>query len=417
MLYRVAMNFAHLALLLTLCMACSSTDSALPAPPREGLWRAVLDSPGGELAFELRLMRDKAGWRAEVSNGEEIIPCGEVSFRDGELSIALEPYDSTLRARVSENREELVGEWRKFLDAEREATLGFRATYGEAPRYALKRATDKAREHLSGRWSVNFDSDEQPAVGIFEAFPDGRATGTFLTALGDYRYLAGSYNGERLLLSCFDGGHAFLFEASLQADGTLEGDFWSRDSWHETWTAERDPDAALDDPFALSQWTGSALAELSFPDLEGTPRSLTDEAFAGRARLISLFGTWCPNCNDEAAFLAELDARYASRGLSILGLAFELTDDFERNVRQVRRFQERHAASYPVLVAGLANKQRASEAFPALDRVRAFPTALFIDSSGDVHAIHTGFAGPATGAAHDEMRERYELLIEELLGE
>jgi hypothetical protein len=32
-----------------------------------------------------------------------------------------------------------------------------------------------------------------------------------------------------------------------------------------------------------------------------------------------------------------------------------------------------------------------------------------------VRAIHTGFAGPATGAEHEKLREDFERLIEELL--
>jgi thiol-disulfide isomerase/thioredoxin len=55
--------------------------------------------------------------------------------------------------------------------------------------------------------------------------------------------------------------------------------------------------------------------------------------------LISLFGTWCPNCNDEAVYLAELAKRYGERGLSILGVAFELTDDLERSVDMVGRYE------------------------------------------------------------------------------
>ncbi len=155
--------------------------------------------------------------------------------------------------------------------------------------------------------------------------------------------------------------------------------------------------------------------DFTLPDLDGKPHSLADTSYKGRARIISLFGTWCPNCNDEAKFLAELDERYGPRGLSIVGLAFELDTDFERSCRQVRRFQELHGIHYPILIAGESNKLKASKAFPALDRVRAYPTAIFLDANNKVRAVHTGFSGPATGPAHDHMRERYEALLETLL--
>ena len=66
---------------------------------------------------------------------------------------------------------------------------------------------------------------------------------------GDYRYLAGSERGNVLTLSCFDGAHAFLFEAELSDADHLAGTFWSGNWWKESWTAERDADAKLADPF------------------------------------------------------------------------------------------------------------------------------------------------------------------------
>ena len=120
---------------------------------------------------------------------------------------------------------------------------------------------------------------------------------------------------------------------------------------------------------------------------------------------------------DAPSCLAELDRRYRARGLSILGLAFELTGDLERDTRQVQRFRERYQIEYPILVAGIADKQDASRRFPLLDRVRAYPTTIFLDAAGNVRAVHTGFAGPATGPEHQHLRAEFERLIEDLLEE
>ena len=265
---------------------------------------------------------------------------------------------------------------------------------------------------------MDFESNDEPAVAIFRAGAGGTILGTFLTTTGDYRYLAGSFEERRLRLSCFDGAHAFLFNARLDEDGSLDGDFWSRDSWHERWTARRDPQASMPDAFELTRWVGGkGLDEIAFPDLDGRLRSLGDAEFAGRARILEIFGSWCPNCNDAAAHLAELDSEYRGRGLSIVGLAFEMTGEFERDAEQVRRYAEHHGLRFPLLVAGLSDKALASESFPLLDRIRSYPTTVFFHADGRVRAVHQGFAGPATGQAHDELRARFRTLIEELLAE
>ena len=98
-----------------------------------------------------------------------------------------------------------------------------------------------------------------------------------------------------------------------------------------------------------------------------------------------------------------------------MGLAFELTGNFERDARQVRRYVDRFEIEYPVLVAGVADKEKASAALPIIDRLRSYPTTIFLDAEGEVYSVHAGFSGPATGEAYQKLREDFETIIKELL--
>ncbi|HUR29205.1 MAG TPA: TlpA disulfide reductase family protein, partial [Planctomycetota bacterium] len=180
--------------------------------------------------------------------------------------------------------------------------------------------------------------------------------------------------------------------------------------------AKLDSAAALADPFALTKSKPNVdLAKLVFTAAEGGKVSLADPKFAGKGRIIQLFGTWCPNCNDEASYLRALDSRYRAAGLSIVGLAFELTDDEERSRAQLAAFSKRHGTTYPLLIAGKADKAEASKAFPLIDAVRAYPTTIFLRADGSVLAVHQGYSGPATGEEHLKLRADFERLIDELL--
>lgn len=431
--------------MLMLLAGCSSPragDDAAPQPDEPpasesglptGRWRAWLAGPGGELPFELLLefdahaARGSSGswalpWKAWIVNGTERIEVPTANVHRGVLTLDFGHYDSRIVARwdpspVHSFGGRLVGEWTKQRGAGAATRMEFFAEPGDAPRFsgALAPTQGTSGGELSGTWLVDFESDDDPAVGRFEVGPDGLATGTFLTTLGDYRYLAGVWDGSRLRLSCFDGAHAFLFEARPTATG-LAGDFWSSAAWHETWTAQRDESAALPDAFSLTRWTGEhALDELRFPDLDGVTRSLGDPAFAGKARIVQLFGSWCPNCHDEAPLLQQLVERYGPRGLSVVAVAFEHSGDFERDAQQLQRFREHFGITYPILVGGLSDKSSATDSFGALDLVRAYPTTVFATADGTVIAVHTGFSGPATGPDHERLRERFEALIEDLL--
>ena len=80
-------------------------------------------------------------------------------------------------------------------------------------------------------------------------------------------------------------------------------------------------------------------------------------------------------------------------------------------------FGPKRFLSAGLLVAGLSDKNLASGAFPLLDRVRSYPTTIFMHADGRVRAVHQGYAGPATGEANRKLRERFRHLIEELLAE
>ena len=415
--YNILMRLP-LTIVLMGCALSVASPHAGATPPKSGHWRAWLDCPGGELPFGLDLRQRESKWTGWIINGPERISIPRVTWDGSILTIDIDHYDSTIRATLSADGTELNGTWRKKAAGERWSQLEFHARAGDAKRFPMSGtpSATPAEVAIAGRWSVKFSSSEDLAVGIFETRPDQTVTGTFLTTTGDYRYLAGVLDAGRLRLSCFDGAHAFLFDARVRTDGTLAGDFWSRDSWHETWTARRDATAALADGFFTPEQTGPLkFSDMIFRDLDGRPRSLAETEFAGRVRIIEIFGSWCPNCHDAAAYLVDLDRRYRSRGVTVTGLAFELTGDAARDARQVRRFAKRHKIKFPLLLAGLSDKKKAAAALPMLDELKAYPTLIVVDDEDRIVTVHTGFSGPATGEAFDRFRNRFESILDGLL--
>lgn len=71
--------------------------------------------------------------------------------------------------------------------------------------------------------------------------------------------------------------------------------------------------------FGLEQWNEQVrLGNLAFVDLDGATRRLDEPEFKGRPLIIEVFGSWCPNCHDAAAYLAELHRDYAEEGIAIV---------------------------------------------------------------------------------------------------
>ena len=350
--------------------------------------------PEARFPFGLEIQkRDERTLFATVINGRERIEVPLERASDGRYVFDFPHYAAKLVATLDESGRALDGEWTKRAGPQTSRTLPFHAAFGTASPRADDAATSARIAKISGKWRVRFEKDTEPAVAVFAASTSspGSVEGTFLTATGDFRYLAGTY-GEHLVLACFDGAHAFRFGADIQQDGTLKGTFSSGNAWTDTWTAVRDDAAVLGGEFERTHWDESyGWNDLWFPDGSGALVSLGDARFDGKARILQVTGSWCPNCHDETALLAELDREYRSKGLAITALCFELTGDRETDTKAARSMLERHRAEYPWLLVGRSDKDVAGQALPTLDRVFAFPTTIFVGRDGRVRAVPRGF--------------------------
>jgi len=155
----------------------------------------------------------------------------------------------------------------------------------------------------------------------------------------------------------------------------------------------------------------------SFPDLEGKIVSASDERFKNKVVVVTITGSWCPNCHEEAPLLQEFYERYRAEGFEAVALAFEYTGDAPRDLEQVKIFGKRHKISYPMLLAGSTDEGEISRKLPQLVNFGAYPTTIFIGRDGLVKRIHSGFEGKATGARFTKLKAEYEAQIKELLAD
>lgn len=384
-----------------------------------GTWRAVLASPGGELPFTVRVREDGPQLAAAVVNGLEQASVDSVRVTGRRITLRFDVYDSELGAELSPDGRSLAGEWSKAG----RPVLPFAATLADARRFLpVPDEARPAKTSLAGPWAARFGAGERAQAARGEFTQTGeRVQGTFLTPVGDHRYLEGDFRDGLLRLSRFDGSGASLYVARLQPDGSLAGDLWRGAGAAQQWSARRlDAGGAdgLPDAFAAAGLANSeGRLRFSFPDLKGNLVSLSDERFRGRVVLVNLFGSWCPNCNDEAPLLRDWSRRYRERGLEVLGLAYEQTGELESDRRAVLRFARRHGFEHTLLLAGVSERKAAAATLPDLTGLFAFPTTIFVDRAGRVRKIHSGFDGPATGTHYEKLVAELTRILEELLAE
>jgi thiol-disulfide isomerase/thioredoxin len=130
-------------------------------------------------------------------------------------------------------------------------------------------------------------------------------------------------------------------------------------------------------------------------------------------------GTWCPNCLDESKYYTKFFAANKDKDFEIVALAFEYAKTPEKAFKSISRLREKLNIEYPILLAqyGTSDKAKAQEKLPMLNHVLSYPTSIFIDKTGKVRKIHTGFNGPATGDKYTEFKAEFEVFVGELLAE
>jgi thiol-disulfide isomerase/thioredoxin len=402
-------NFFFLTLLV-LFFSCQSNPQKTTLPDKY-LVNLAIDSEF--IPFEMSIIRSGENWYAEVYNAEEVLVFDEVNFEDDSLTVSLGIFDAELRAKILENGS-LDGFFVKnYLNNYK---VPFTAESFGGSRFPV---SDEVEADFSGRWKTLFqtEDDSYDAIGIFTQ-QGNQIQGTFMTKLGDYRFLDGNVSGNTFQMSAFDGSHAFLFTGKMEQDGSITGRFRSGPKYTESFSAERNDNFELPDAYSLNYLKeGYEKLEFTFPDVNGNKVSITDPQFQNKVVLVQLFGTWCPNCMDETKFLGPWYEKNRDAGVEIIGLAFESKPDFDYASSRVKKSMEKLNASYTFLIAGESNKQKASEALPALNQVIAFPTLIYLDKKGKVRHIHTGFNGPGTGVYYERWVDEHNQLIKELLAE
>ena len=348
----------------------------------------------------------------KIYNADEVIEVDEISYKNDSIFIKLPFFRTVINAKFDGNN--FQGQW---IDADRDRYVDFFAEYDVKNRF-----DDTATSHVdvSGVWEMEFNNygDLYPSKATLEQ-KGNKVTGTIRTPAGDYRFLEGIVSADSLKISTFDGAHAFLFKAHV-TDSSMIGSFYSGNHSIETFVGKPNPNFELPDEYTLTFLKeGYDTFNFSFPDLEGNMVSLTDERFKDKVVLVQLMGSYCPNCLDETKFYSKFYEANKGRGLEVVALAFENAKTEEKAIKGITRMKERVGLNYEILIAqiGTNDKGKAQEKMPMLNKVVSYPTTIYLDKTGKVRKIHTGFNGPATGEKYVSFQKEFDAFMETLLSE
>lgn len=387
---------------LVVCAGC-----AAPRIPLAGLWDGEVDVNSVTVPFRFEIVDDGAALEGAFFDGAQRVRSTTARREGNTVRMVFAQYGTELVATATGDRLEGL-----YQRGSRGAPYPFRAARA-APR--VDRSKDEAPD-IAGEWTIPHESSKgEKAWRLLVRQSGADVQAAILRVDGDTGTLTGAFQRGTFVVSHFSGARPMLLELTPLADGSL-GLLQNRKTQLVAYRTADERARAVpgpSDPLAHSRIKDpNAVFTFSFPDLHG--RVVSHDDYRGKVLLVSLTGSWCPNCHDEAPFLADLDRRYRDRGLAVVAFAFEEPDQLKSPTR-LKAFMQTYGIAYPVLLAGVP--EELAEKVPQAENLNAFPTTIFVGRDGRIRAIHAGFASPASGDFFSKGTEAMTALVERLLAE
>jgi len=426
---RTVLELWQYSILVLLCIFLLPNLLFAGGGPPIGLWDGSIQSKAGEVNFGVDLQAKSDGTlQATLVNATDRQPFSSAAWNNGVLTLRMDYYDGVLTAHwVSPQRME--GEY------SRQSSKGVvHIPVVLVPHQEVAQGKPWTGLSMWGDWLFHWadgEGAEKTTLAKFDQEKIANAnehvavSGVIEPVSGDSGLLHGSVfktaDGQtRFHLSRFDGIHVMALDGEFLADGTLkgvEGGIRATSSF----TAECGKHvASAADPNVLSETLTKVKnpeEPFRFSGVDASGKTLDQDSpeFKGKPLIIDIFGTWCPNCHDEAPVLEKLYRKYRDQGLQIVGLAYEYIDDTPRDLQQIAIYRAKFGISFPLLLAGTTAEGQIAKTLPQLVGFGAFPTSIYVDRYGHVRAILAGFTGPSTGERFQQVQERMDQLAREIL--
>ncbi len=406
-------------LFLVLFVFSSAFLIAQTSAPAVTVYRAVLqraDSLPIVFMLETRKVKGKEIWT--IRNADEKLLVKDILTKGDSIFADMPFFESSFQLKKNSS-DNITGVWIKATTKEDQVM----PVVFQTGQKRFELINGKSITNITGKWKVEFTrpvGTTRPAIAEFKQ-KGNTITGTFLTPSGDYRFLEGVVTGDSLMMSCFDGSHAYYFGAKIKSDGSIvDGVYAAGATSKERWTAVKDSKAEIDGSSTLMYLKdGEDNLNFRFPDTDSNFVSIIDDRFKNKVVVIQIMGSWCPNCMDETAFLTKYYDQNKQRGIEMVALAYEYSTNFSRGQKSLRKFQKQFDVKYPILITGATTSDslRTEKTLPELTPIKVFPTTIFLDKAGRVREVHTGFYGPGTGVHHENFKKEFEAIITRLLAE
>lgn len=385
--------------------------------PEEATWSGTITlAEDRRLPLRLELDLTSSPPTGSFLVADERTPIPEIRRNGDSLSIILSEYGAAMLGTWNGSS------WNGGFFRYRKDTiqLAFSAS-PESPAGVPPAASTPPGIRLVGTFQVYYNNPEGiDSTTMAKFWTSGDSVlGTFIDPSGDHGLMVGTQSGSTARIGRFTGWQANLIELE-QREGQWTGKYYARQFPPQLFSLVARPSIPAKplDPRRTRMRNPSARFIFSGVTADGDSIRSSDPRFRGKALIVDIMGTWCHNCLDEAPLLEQLYREYREKGLEIVGLSFEVTNDAGTARRNLDIYRKRHGLTFPLVYSGSLDASNVeAKIHSQLTDFFAYPTSIFINKKGKVEHLHWGFKGPGTGQEYQQEVTRFYENVQKLVRE
>jgi thiol-disulfide isomerase/thioredoxin len=371
----------------------------LTAADFNGKWDGAVITPAARVPFRMDVNSGKVCFFEDTES-----VCSTSMNVEGDKLTALWDYMNT-RLTLTSSGGALAG---TYVNQRTQRVTQIEATpHKPAPPSASPAA------NFGGEWEVHSEQRPGPGEQLILRQSDSELKGTILRVDGDDGTLVGAVSGKQFAISHFSGDRPVLLKGTMEADGTLQLQLGAQKlvAMRPAEARKRNLTPPLDPMTFAHVRNPQERFHFNLKDVNG--KNYTEDTFAGKPYVVSITGSWCPNCRDEAPFLAELYQQYHAKGLQMAAFCFESATD--PTWAPLKAFVRKYNIQYPALLAGEPSAESLHTAVPQIENLSAYPTTIYVGKDGKVRSVHTGFPSSGSGEELTRVKEEIRHTIEDML--
>ncbi|TAL70893.1 MAG: TlpA family protein disulfide reductase [Bacteroidetes bacterium] len=137
---------------------------------------------------------------------------------------------------------------------------------------------------------------------------------------------------------------------------------------------------------------GNSAPDFSGVTIDGREMKLSE--FKGRVILLDFWASWCAPCQKELPYLMQLFDDNDDKNFMIIAV------NIDKKIEQAQKFLDKlkEKAHFPII-------WDSKSVIPALYKIESMPTTIFIDKTGVIRYIHTGFTDSSKEILKQELEE------------